>query len=191
MGCLKLTYDFEPILFLEEHPEKNQSAELQVGIKTLNNEGPWFTDPQGEYLGMHWLEGSGVDLNVINGEWGSYMRANVHIDNILREVVDNDVATRTQSGGFSKTIFATTGVNDRTSGYGMLHGTTNFNILMNVTVLSPTQLQYSAVLTWNDRINPNLNQGDGPYATVAGWFYTPKDYDVRIIWTQNYDVTRK
>jgi hypothetical protein len=68
MGCLKLTYDFEPILFLEEHPEKNQSAELQVwvnpdatfegvGIKTLNNEGPWFTDPQGEYLGMHWLEG--------------------------------------------------------------------------------------------------------------------------------------
>ncbi|MFN7601073.1 MAG: hypothetical protein ACK5R0_06720 [Bacteroidota bacterium] len=187
---------------MEEHPEKNQSAELQVwvnpdatfegvGIKTLNNEGPWFTDPQGEYLGMHWLEGSGVDLNVINGEWGSYMRANVHIDNILRDVVDNDVATRTQSGGFSKTIFATTGVNDRTSGYGMLHGTTNFNILMNVTVLSPTQLQYSAVLTWNDRINPNLNQGDGPYATVSGWFYTPKDYDVRIIWTQNYDVTRK
>ncbi|MFN7436138.1 MAG: hypothetical protein ACK5SJ_06820, partial [Bacteroidota bacterium] len=51
MGCLKLTYDFEPILFLEEHPEKNQSAELQVwvnpdatfegvGIKTLTQEDP-------------------------------------------------------------------------------------------------------------------------------------------------------
>jgi hypothetical protein len=55
MGCLKLTYDFEPILFLEEHPEKNQSADLQVwvnpdatfegvGIKTLTQDDPTYAD---------------------------------------------------------------------------------------------------------------------------------------------------
>jgi hypothetical protein len=52
MGCYKLTYDFEPILFLEEHPEKTHAPELQVwvnpnatfegaGINVLNNAGPF------------------------------------------------------------------------------------------------------------------------------------------------------
>ena len=51
MGCLKLTYDFEPILFLEEHPEKIHAPDLQVwvnpdatfegvGIKSLTQGGP-------------------------------------------------------------------------------------------------------------------------------------------------------
>ena len=107
------------------------------------------------------------------------------------EIIDNDVATRKQSGGFSRTIFAETGFNNRRTGYGLLHGTQNFNILMDVTVINSTQLFYSATLTWNDRINPNATQGDSPWVTAAGLLYTPQDYDVRVVWMQNFNVTRK
>jgi hypothetical protein len=102
------------------------------------------------------------------------MRANQHLNNVLMEIIDNDIPTRKESGSFSRTMFATTGFNDRTTGYEMLHGTQNFNIAMSVNVLNATQLQYSATLTWNDRINPNANQGDSMWATIANWFYNPR-----------------
>jgi hypothetical protein len=151
----------------------------------------WFDDPQGRILGMHWLEGSGEDLILNDEVWGDYMRANQHLNNILMEIIDNDLLTRKKSGGFSRTIFAETGFNDRRTGYGILHGTQNFNILMSVTVINDTRLSYSATLTWNDRINPNANQGDSLWVTAANLFWTPRDYDVRIIWFQNFNVERK
>lgn len=139
---------------------------------------------------MHWLNGSGNDLNLNDKEWGDYMRANQHLNNVLMQIIDNDIPTRTKSGSFSKTMFATTGVNDRKTGYGLLHGTQNFSIAMSVNVINATQLQYSATLIWNDRIDPNASQGDSPWVTMANWFYDPKDYNVKITWTQSFDAVR-
>jgi hypothetical protein len=171
-----------------------QLNKFEIGNAMLNSIGSehWlFDDKQGEILGMHWLSGSGTDLNLNDQEWGDYMRANQHLNNILMEIVDNDIPTREESGSFSKTMFAETGFNDRTSGYGMLHGTQNFDIAMTVNVINATQLTYSATLIWNDRINPNESQGDSMWATMANWFYDPMDYNVTITWTQSFNVTKK
>ncbi len=76
MGCLKLSY-YEPESYLPEasplrisyvngevREEKEYGFLGVVNQQTQGSGSGWFNDKQGEILGMHWLNGSGNDLNL-------------------------------------------------------------------------------------------------------------------------------
>lgn len=70
----------------------------------------------------------------------------------------------------------------------MLHGTQYFNILSTAGKYNKQDGTYSFTfsLQWADRINPNLNQGDGPLASSIRTLNMdmPKDYNINIKWSQ-------
>ncbi len=157
-----------------------------------NTQQGWFSDQQGKILGMHWLEGSGTDMIMVEGGWGDYMRQNASINKKLMQMIDYDVPTRTKSGSVYLRATGNTGVNDRRSGYGMLHGTSNLFINWDIKVIDEKNLYYSATLTWQDRIDPSARQGDTPWVHAAEAFgYAPRDYNVSITWTIGFNVQRK
>jgi len=105
-------------------------------------------------------------------------------------ILHDDARTRTESGTRVQRIAIELAENDRSSGYGMLHGTLNFDYAFKATILNNKQIEYSCVFMWNDRIDPNAKQGDTPWATAAKMYYNPKDYDITIKWTHTYIIDR-
>jgi hypothetical protein len=150
----------------------------------------WFDDKQGEILGMHWLNGSGKSLFFNDKSWQDYMESNSVIGGTIAGILHDDARKRTESGTQAKRIFIELAENDRSTGYGMLHGTLNFDYAFEATVINANQIQYSCTFIWNDRIDPSARQGDTPWATLANLFYSPADYDITIKWTHTYIVDK-
>lgn len=122
----------------------------------------WFKDEQGKFLFDHWMNGSGKALSFVNGSWGNYMRANSYLNGQITDVLSADLATRTGSGYFSVKITGDTGYNDYDTGYGLLHGSSNFNIQGWATNNGDGTYNYWTVNTWADEIDPNY-QYEGDY----------------------------
>ena len=84
MGCLKLTYDYGPTLFVQEHGEKNPSADLQVWV-----------NPERGFLGV------GEVVQTQNGpgdglDWGAGGRALVR----LLVPFGNDIYPESEERGY-------------------------------------------------------------------------------------------
>jgi RHS repeat-associated protein len=150
----------------------------------------WFSDKQGEIIGMHWLNGSGKPLFFNDKSWTDYMESNSVIGGTIAGILHDDAMTRTQSGTHVQRIFVELAENDRSTGYGMLHGTLNFDYAFKATMINNKQIEYSCTFMWNDRIDPSTRQGDTPWVMAAKLRYSPADYDIIIKWTHTYIINK-
>lgn len=104
-------------------------------------------------------------------------------------VVHEDLRNRTQSGYFSYTIDGDTGYNDYKTGYGLLHGTSNYNIQGWASKNGDGTFTYWTVATWSDRIDPNYEYF-GDYVAKPLYILGAKDYNISITWTGNYTLPK-
>ncbi|GAB1856713.1 hypothetical protein MHTCC0001_15490 [Flavobacteriaceae bacterium MHTCC 0001] len=150
-------------------------------------------DARGYELYFHWANGTGRDLSYVGGLWGEYMSKNEYIVSLLNGLalenamsMQNSKSTDYKNNGIGDFYFEIQ--NGYFTGYEMLHGTQYFSILSTVGKYNKSDNTYSFTfdLRWNDRINPNLNQGDGKIAPTVRKlnFDMPKDYNISIKWSQ-------
>jgi hypothetical protein len=165
-----------------------------------------FDDDVGTDIFDHWLNGNGTTKEWDNSDYySSYMKSNRRLRYQLRERLDNmareygSCAGTTSYeffGGESRQIrqqFTARLENGYFTGYAMLHQTDEFGMKGTVTV--ERNWPYSTVTfnlkyTWNDRIDPHpMYVSDRRYAKFFRAVKHPRDYNIKISWTEKYVVT--
>jgi hypothetical protein len=116
--------------------------------------------------------------------------ANFVIGGTIAGILHDDALTRTKSGSHVQRIFVELAENDRSTGYGMLHGTLNFDYAFIATMTNDKQIKYECIFMWNDRIDPSARQGDTPWVMAAKLYYSPVDYDITIKWAHTYIIDK-
>ncbi len=141
--------------------------------------------------------GFGEPRFIKEGEWGEYMRDNTIIQEELEMFaldyiyqMQNTKMNEIKIESFTYDNFEIQ--NGYLTGYEMLHGTSD-NGQMGFSVLSGVgkfnkesgDYEFTFVLEWRDRINPNMGQGDQlPYDIATSINPDAKDYNITIQWTQ-------
>ena len=156
--------------------------------------GSLLFDARGQELLSHWLNGSGTDLSFTDGTWGSYMRDNSIIKDYLTTRATSEASYMSGSGRTSYS-YASGNMNFEIqngylTGYEMLHGTNYFSYSVTGTYnASSNSYIFNYTVKWYDSINPNHSYGaDTVFSKASNVFYSPKDYNISIIWHQSIIV---
>lgn len=137
-------------------------------------------DERGRELLGRWLNGTGKDLVVFEGQWGEYMRANQYLTDEINYQLSKDANSRSASGRFNYE-FSVEIENGYQTGYEMLH-IGRVDISGTATITS-NGIIYEYTAGWWDRIDPNPQyNSDTFYAETLQMFYSPRDYNVYITW---------
>ncbi|MDY3530000.1 hypothetical protein PG593_09460 [Riemerella anatipestifer] len=156
--------------------------------------GSLLFDARGQELLSHWLNGSGTDLSFTDGTWGDYMRNNSIIKDYLTTRSVSEASYMLSSGRTSYSY--TSGnmnfeiQNGYLTGYEMLHGTNYFSYsVIGKYNASSNSYIFDYTVKWYDSINPNHSYGaDTFFSKASNVFYSPKDYNISIIWHQSIIV---
>lgn len=151
---------------------------------------PW--DARGYEIFSHWIYGSGTDLSRVEGNWGSYMRANEKINDKLRVAADEMALhmklTKNSTYAYASGNSPMEIEDGYFSGYGLLHGTEYFSYAGIGKYNNKTDTySFNFSVKWFDQINKNSNSGDDVYADplmVMG----AKDYYISIKWRQSISL---
>ncbi len=161
--------------------------------------GSLFFDSRGQELFSHWLAGSEADLILDNEEWQDYMRNNELLNSQIRDELYNylsGIRDDVEKEGILPFHLRFHGEieNGYMTGYEMLHGSSSklgdTQIYGTVQYNSNTkQFDFNLGIIWNDRIDPNPTyQDDIKLANFFNTFYTPQDYNVKIIWHEKISI---
>ncbi len=151
-------------------------------------------DERGRELLLRWLDGSGKELSVENGEWGEYMRSNKNLRDQIWLILSNDAYERETGGYFNYKGHAEI-ENGYYTGYEMLHGTNSttgdFQIHGFVIKIDELTYKYSVSLEWHDIIDPNNQYGsDSISPETLESLYSPRDFKIDIKWNDTFIINK-
>ena len=161
--------------------------------------GSLFFDSRGQEILSHWLAGSGTNLILDNEEWQEYMRSNELLNSQIHDVLYeyiNGIRDDVKKGGILPFHLRFHGEieNGYMTGYEMLHGSDSRlgdTQIYGIVQYNSNTKQFDFILRniWNDRINPNRTyQEDVTLANILNKFYSPQDYNVKIIWHEKINI---
>lgn len=160
---------------------------------------PWTSisdfksDSEGRFILWHWLYGKGKEVNFSdNKQWTKYMEANQILTTKVQGLVRGYAAQ--VGNGETRSFDITTSMEiengEQMIGYQYLHGTNadvgGFKIAGSITKDQNGGATVSFSYQWNDRIDPNfIYESDSKKAKFAKSFANPKDYTIRIQWSDS------
>jgi len=164
--------------------------------------GDFDSDPPGQDILLHWLGGSGSELDIDGNStvgWRNYMQANKLLSAktgnevllLARDMYDKPVGTQM---ALDKTVHAEIENGEGIMGYHYLHGSNgtvgDYHIGGTATVVAKCTVKLSLVCTWNDIIDPNPKYTTDKIKAGIARVVKPKDYTIRITWRENSAMFR-